>query len=39
MYLKYVKVTDVKTPTRAHPTDAGVDFFIPNNNTIYSSPD
>ena len=25
------KTRDVKTPTRANPTDAGIDFFIPNS--------
>ena len=27
--LKYCKVREVKSPVRAHPEDAGVDFFIP----------
>jgi len=31
MKLKFCKVRDVKSPTRAHSTDAGVDFFIPND--------
>ena len=30
--LKFVKIRDVKSPTRAHPTDAGIDFFIPNDS-------
>lgn len=29
--LKYTKVRDVKDPIRAHRTDAGIDFFIPND--------
>jgi dUTP pyrophosphatase len=28
--MKLAKTRDVKTPTRANPTDAGIDFFIPN---------
>lgn len=28
--MKIVKVRDVKTPTRGHSSDAGVDFYIPN---------
>ena len=27
--LKFVKIADVKSPCRAHPTDAGIDFFVP----------
>jgi dUTP pyrophosphatase len=27
--LKYTKVRDVKSPCRAHSTDAGIDFFVP----------
>lgn len=27
---KFCKVRDVKTPNRANPTDAGLDFFVPN---------
>lgn len=27
--MKIVKVRDVKTPSRAHSTDAGIDLFIP----------
>lgn len=27
--LKYTKVREVKSPTRAHDTDAGIDFFVP----------
>lgn len=29
--LKFIKVRDVKTPTRAHATDAGIDFYVPND--------
>jgi len=25
----YTKIRDVKSPKRANPTDAGIDFFIP----------
>jgi len=28
--LHYTKIRDVKDPVRAHPTDAGIDFFVPN---------
>lgn len=38
MQLRYSKVRDVKDPFRAHPEDAGIDFFIPNdwnNNNPY----
>lgn len=31
MNLKISKIKDVKTPERAHETDAGIDFFIPND--------
>lgn len=31
--LKYCKVRDVKSPVRAHSTDAGIDFFIPSDLT------
>ena len=27
--LKFIKVKEVKTPTRANSTDAGIDFFVP----------
>jgi len=30
MILRYAKVRDVKDPVRGHPTDAGIDFFVPN---------
>lgn len=29
--MKYTKVKDVKDPVRAHYTDAGIDFFVPND--------
>lgn len=29
--LKFTKTKDVKNPVRAHSTDAGIDFFIPND--------
>lgn len=29
MYLRYAKVRDVKWPERGHFTDAGIDFYIP----------
>lgn len=29
--LKFTKVRDVKSPQRANPYDAGIDFFIPND--------
>ena len=29
--LLFSKLRDVKSPTRAHDTDAGIDFFIPND--------
>jgi dUTP pyrophosphatase len=29
--VKISKIRDVKTPTRANSTDAGIDFFIPND--------
>lgn len=31
MYIRCVLTRDVKTPTRAHTTDAGIDFYIPND--------
>jgi dUTP pyrophosphatase len=37
--MKISKIRDVKTPTRANSTDAGIDFFIPNTEqTVYLSP-
>jgi len=29
--MKFTKTRDVKSPTRANSTDAGIDFFIPND--------
>lgn len=29
--MKFTKTRDVKSPTRAHATDAGIDFFVPND--------
>ena len=29
--LQYCKVREVKSPCRAHPFDAGIDFFVPTN--------
>lgn len=31
MYLKFTKVRDVKSPSRANFHDAGLDFYIPND--------
>ena len=33
--LKFLKTRDVKSPTRAHSTDAGVDFYVPVANTKF----
>lgn len=37
--LKFTKTKDVKSPVRAHSTDAGIDFFVPNDfpNTVLHS--
>lgn len=32
--LKYCKVRKVKSPARAHMTDAGIDFFVPEDLTL-----
>lgn len=32
--MKITKIRDVKTPTRANSTDAGIDFFIPNDHVF-----
>ena len=32
--MKFAKTRDVKTPTRANATDAGIDFFIPNDMPV-----
>lgn len=29
MYLGFITIREVKSPDRAHPTDAGIDFFCP----------
>ena len=29
--INFIKTREVKTPNRAHPTDAGIDFFIPDD--------
>lgn len=29
--MKFIKIRDVQTPTRAHDTDSGIDFFVPNS--------
>src|SRR5271157_352548 len=29
MFLKYSKIRDVISPSRGHPTDAGLDFYMP----------
>ena len=31
--LKFCKVRAVKSPVRAHPEDAGIDFYFPNSIT------
>ena len=31
MDLKFIKTKKVKSPVRAHPTDAGIDFFVPDD--------
>ena len=31
--LKYCKIREVKSPCRAHSTDAGIDFFVPEDLT------
>lgn len=33
LYLNFSKVRDVKNPERGHSTDAGIDFFVPNDFT------
>ena len=30
--VNFIKIRDVKTPNRANDTDAGVDFFVPNDS-------
>ncbi len=37
--MNYKKIRDVKNPNKAHTTDAGIDFFIPNDfNSVYLLP-
>jgi dUTP pyrophosphatase len=39
MNIKFAKVREVESPKRGHPTDAGIDFFIPrdfNNGIPYT---
>ena len=31
MYIKFAKTRSVKTPARANPGDAGIDFFVPDD--------
>ena len=31
--MDFCKVKNVKSPTRAHQTDAGIDFFVPDDLT------
>ena len=31
MYIKFAKTRQVKTPARANPGDAGIDFFVPDD--------
>lgn len=31
MYLRYAKVRDVEYPERGHYSDAGIDFYVPND--------
>ena len=33
--LKFLKTRNVKSPTRAHSTDAGVDFYVPEANSEF----
>ena len=37
MIVKYAKVRIVKSPQRAHPTDAGIDLFAPNFTQEYAT--
>jgi len=34
--MKFTKIRDVKSPTRANSTDAGIDFFVPNDEPTVS---
>jgi len=31
--VKFIKTKEVKSPVRGHPTDAGIDFFVPEDFT------
>lgn len=31
MYLRYAMIRDVKSPSRGHYADAGIDFYVPND--------
>jgi dUTP pyrophosphatase len=35
--MKFTKIRDVKSPTRANTTDAGIDFFIPEDKSILTN--
>ncbi len=39
MEIKFARTRTVKSPMRAHSTDAGVDFFIPEDLTVDSFPE
>ena len=32
---KFIKIRDVKSPNRAHSSDSGIDFFIPNDLKVW----
>lgn len=36
--LRYSKIREVKSPVRGHATDAGVDFFVPEDFSEYEIP-
>lgn len=39
MDLSFIKTRDVKSPVRGHPSDAGIDFFVPEDfETVYLLP-
>jgi hypothetical protein len=33
--IKFLKIREVKTPTRGFPTDAGIDFYVPKFNPSF----
>jgi dUTPase len=35
MYIRFAKTRNVADPSRAHPTDAGIDFFVPKVDEQY----